>query len=74
MNRIIDFVLMNRLLIVVVALVVFAGGYFSYKVLPIDAFPDVQHLVRMVQKAIHARARRWYLGRSAGDGEVQGLH
>ena len=41
MNRIIDFVLMNRLLIVVVALVVFAGGYFSYKVLPIDAFPDV---------------------------------
>ncbi|MBL1213118.1 MAG: efflux RND transporter permease subunit [Ignavibacteriae bacterium] len=41
MNRIIDFVLVNRLLIAVVALVVFAGGYFSYKVLPIDAFPDV---------------------------------
>jgi len=41
MNRIIDFALKNRLLISVLAIVVFAGGYFSYKKLPIDAFPDV---------------------------------
>lgn len=41
MNRIIDFALKNRLLISVLAIVVFAGGYFSYKNLPIDAFPDV---------------------------------
>ncbi|MBT8385893.1 MAG: efflux RND transporter permease subunit, partial [Ignavibacteria bacterium] len=41
MNRIIDFVLKNSLLITVIGLVVFVGGYFSYKNLPIDAFPDV---------------------------------
>ncbi len=41
MNRIIDSVLKNRLLIIVLGLGVFAGGYFSYKNLPIDAFPDV---------------------------------
>lgn len=41
MNRIIDFALKNRLLISVLAIVVFAGGYISYNKLPIDAFPDV---------------------------------
>ena len=41
MDRIINFVLKNRLLIIVMGLLVFAGGYFSYKTLPIDAFPDV---------------------------------
>ena len=41
MDRIIDFALKNRLLITVLAIVVFAGGYFSYNNLPIDAFPDV---------------------------------
>lgn len=41
MNRLIDFVLKNRLLVLVVGLFVIAGGYFSYKQLPIDAFPDV---------------------------------
>lgn len=41
MNRIIDFVLKNRLLIMVTGFIVFAGGYFSYKNLPINAFPDV---------------------------------
>jgi len=40
-NRIIDFVLKNRLLIMVTGFIVFAGGYFSYKNLPINAFPDV---------------------------------
>jgi len=41
MNKLIDFVLKNRLLVLVLAIFVVAGGYFSYKQLPIDAFPDV---------------------------------
>ena len=41
MNKIIDFALKNRLLIIVLSLFIVAGGYFSYKQLPIDAFPDV---------------------------------
>ncbi len=41
MNRIIDFVLHNRLLITVLAVIIMAAGYLSYKELPIDAFPDV---------------------------------
>ena len=41
MNRIIDYVLRNRLLITVLAIIVMAAGYLSYKQLPIDAFPDV---------------------------------
>ena len=41
MNKIIDFALKNLLLIIVLSLFIVAGGYFSYKQLPIDAFPDV---------------------------------
>ncbi len=41
MNKIIDFVLRNRLMILVLGLVVCITGYMSYKRLPIDAFPDV---------------------------------
>ena len=41
MNRIIDYVLRNQLLITVLAIIVMAAGYLSYKQLPIDAFPDV---------------------------------
>ncbi len=41
MNKLIDFVLKNRLLVLVLGIFVVAGGYFSYKQLPIDAFPDV---------------------------------
>ena len=41
MNKIIDFILVNRLLIIVLGLFIMVGGYFSYKQLPIDAFPDV---------------------------------
>lgn len=41
MNKIIDFVLRNRLLISVIAVIIMAAGYLSYKQLPIDAFPDV---------------------------------
>lgn len=41
MDKLIDFALRNRLLIIVLGVIVLAGGYFSYKQLPIDAFPDV---------------------------------
>ncbi len=41
MNKIIDFALKNRLLILVLGIIVMAAGYLSYKQLPIDAFPDV---------------------------------
>ncbi len=41
MNKLIDFVLKNRLMVLVLGIFVVAGGYFSYKQLPIDAFPDV---------------------------------
>ncbi len=41
MKKIIDFVLRNRLLIILLGVFIIAVGYFSYKKLPIDAFPDV---------------------------------
>ncbi len=41
MNKLIDFVLKNRLLMIVLAALIIAGGYYSYQKLPIDAFPDV---------------------------------
>ncbi len=41
MKNTIDFVLKNRLLVLVLGVLVMVGGYFSYRQLPIDAFPDV---------------------------------
>lgn len=41
MDKIIDFSLKHRLLLVVIGIAVFTGGYLSYNNLPIDAFPDV---------------------------------
>ncbi len=41
MNKIMDFVLRNRLLVLVLGALIGTWGYFSYKQLPIDAFPDV---------------------------------
>jgi len=41
MQKIIDFVLKNRLLMIVLAVLVIAAGYYSYQQLPIDAFPYV---------------------------------
>jgi cobalt-zinc-cadmium resistance protein CzcA len=41
MNRLIQFVLINRLLMMVLGALVLAAGYFSYRRLPVDAFPDV---------------------------------
>ncbi|VAX22506.1 Cobalt-zinc-cadmium resistance protein CzcA; Cation efflux system protein CusA [hydrothermal vent metagenome] len=41
MERLIRFVLGNRLLVIVFGLLIMVGGYYSYFKLPIDAFPDV---------------------------------
>ena len=41
MKNLIDFVLKNRLLMIVIGVIIIAGGYYSYRQLPIDAFPDV---------------------------------
>jgi cobalt-zinc-cadmium resistance protein CzcA len=40
-RRIVDFALNNRLLVVGLALILFAGGIVSFKRLPIEAYPDV---------------------------------
>lgn len=41
LNRLIESVLRNKLIIVLLTFAVMAGGYWSYKKLPVDAFPDV---------------------------------
>ncbi len=41
MEKIIHFVLHNRLLMSVVGIMVMVAGFFSYRGLPVDAFPDV---------------------------------
>src|SRR5271155_4500831 len=40
-RRIVDFALGNRLLVLALALILFAGGIVSFKRLPIEAYPDV---------------------------------
>ncbi len=41
MRALIDFVLGSRLLMIVMGLLVVGGGIYSYRQLPVDAFPDV---------------------------------
>lgn len=41
MEKIIQFVLRNRLLVIAFSILILGAGYTSYKQLPIDAFPDV---------------------------------
>ena len=41
MQRLIQFVLLNRLLILVLGVLVLAAGFYNYRRLPVDAFPDV---------------------------------
>ena len=40
-DHIIQFSLRNRLLVAVLGLLVMGGGFYSYRQLPVDAFPDV---------------------------------
>ena len=41
MQKIIEFALRRRLLIIVIGILVMVAGYYSYRQLPVDAFPDV---------------------------------
>ncbi|MGC9452391.1 MAG: efflux RND transporter permease subunit [Oceanipulchritudo sp.] len=41
LNKLIDLVLRNKLVVVLLVIAVIGGGYWSYKKLPVDAFPDV---------------------------------
>jgi cobalt-zinc-cadmium resistance protein CzcA len=41
MERLIDFSLKNRLLMIIFTIIIIASGYYSYRKLPVDAFPDV---------------------------------
>lgn len=41
MEKLIHFILRNRLLVMAVSILILGAGYTSYKQLPIDAFPDV---------------------------------
>ncbi|VAX31787.1 Cobalt-zinc-cadmium resistance protein CzcA; Cation efflux system protein CusA [hydrothermal vent metagenome] len=41
MQSLIDFSLKNRLMVIVLACLILAAGYASYRQLPVDAFPDV---------------------------------
>ena len=38
MERLIDFSLKNRLLMIILTIIIIAGGYYSYRKLPVDAF------------------------------------
>src|ERR1700726_1559280 len=40
-RRVVDFALNNRLLVLALALILFAGGIVSFKRLPVEAYPDV---------------------------------
>jgi len=40
-RRVVDFALSNRLLVLALGLILFAGGIVSFKRLPIEAYPDV---------------------------------
>ncbi len=40
-RRVVDFALNNRLLVVALAIILFAGGIVSFERLPIEAYPDV---------------------------------
>lgn len=51
-SRLLDFSLRQRLLVVIVAVIVGAGGLYAFRTVPIDAFPDVTSvLVQVVTKA-----------------------
>jgi len=48
LDKLIHFVLHQRLLVIVGAVVLIAAGVFAWKVLPIDAFPDVTNVQVMI--------------------------
>jgi cobalt-zinc-cadmium resistance protein CzcA len=51
-QRLVEFSLVQRLLVVIASLILVAGGVFAFRTLPIDAFPDVSSTqVKIIVKA-----------------------
>ena len=51
-SRLLDISLRQRLLIIICAVIIGAGGFYAFRTIPIDAFPDVTSvLVQVVTKA-----------------------
>lgn len=48
LQRVIEAVLRNKLVVVIFTLAVMAGGFWSYRQLPVDAFPDVSPVLVQV--------------------------
>ncbi len=48
LHKLIETILHNKLIVVLLAAAVIAGGYWSYKKLPVDAFPDVSPVLVQV--------------------------
>ena len=58
MERLIDFSLKNRLLMIILTIIIIAGGYYSYRKLPVDAFPDISPNLVQVFTTTEGLARR----------------
>ncbi|TCK04668.1 efflux RND transporter permease subunit [Phorcysia thermohydrogeniphila] len=56
LERLISFSLKNRLLVALFSVLVVVGGYFSFKKLPVDAFPDVTPVLVQVFTETHGLA------------------
>lgn len=56
MNRLIDFALENRFIVMLLSLLLVAGGFFSASRLPVDAVPDVTNVQVMVMTTAPALA------------------
>ena len=41
MRKLVEFIIGNKLLFVMLGVIVFGAGYYSYRTLPVEAFPDV---------------------------------
>ena len=51
-SRLLDISLRQRMLVIILALIIAAGGLYAFRTIPIDAFPDVTSvLVQVVTKA-----------------------
>lgn len=52
LNKLIQFSLAQRLFIILVTVLISAAGWYAYRGLPIDAFPDVASTqVKIIMKA-----------------------
>ncbi len=59
-SRLLDISLRQRMLVIICALMIGAGGVYAFRTIPIDAFPDVTSvLVQVVTKAPVSRRPRW---------------